>query len=248
MEKIIGLLTTDFRLYHDLVKALKRRDLTFMSLSFGDPIPPSVGVVITSQSEMEAIDFENKVACDDIGKAIAGSIRVLNGKDRFEELIIGIDPGAKPGIAVVGDGIVLETRGASSPEEVAELTKQVVACYPADFVGLRIGHGDPTNRNRIINSLSPQEYDIEIVNERGTTHRSDTPDQEAAIGIAFMRGHPAKRKYAITPSPGEIKDLQTRSRVKSKGKITISKSLAGKVAKGEMTLEEAIRRQEKAQD
>jgi hypothetical protein len=247
MEKVIGLLTTDFRLYHDLVKALKRRDLAFMSLSFGDPIPPNVGVVITSEEEMDDIDFECKVACDDIGMAIAESIRVLKGKKRFEELIIGIDPGAKPGIAVVGDGIVLETRRASSPEEVADITKQVVACYPADFVGLRVGHGDPTNRNRIINSLSSQEYDIEIVDERGTTPRSDMPDQEAAIGIAFMRGHPAKRKYPITPSPGEIKDLQTRSRVRSKGKITISKSLAGKVAKGEMTLDEAIKRQDKTQ-
>lgn len=248
MEKVIGLLTTDFRLYHDLVKALKRRDLTFMSLSFGDPIPPNVGVVITSEEELENVDFEHKVACVDIGMAIAESTRILKGKERFEDLIIGIDPGAKPGIAVVGDGTVLETRGASSPEEVAELTKQVVACYPADFVGLRIGHGDPTNRNRIINSLSPQEYDIEIVNERGTTQRSDTPDQEAAIGIAFMRGRPAKRNYPITPSPGEIKDLQTRSRVRSKGKITISKSLAGKVAKGEITLDEAITKQEKAQN
>jgi hypothetical protein len=248
MEKVIGLLTTDFRLYHDLVKALKRRDLAFMSLSFGDPIPPNVGVVITSEEEMDDIDFECKVACDDIGMAIAESIRVLKGKKRFEELIIGIDPGAKPGIAVVGDGIVLETRRASSPEEVADITKQVVACYPADFVGLRVGHGDPTNRNRIINSLSSQEYDIEIVDERGTTPRSDMPDQEAAIGIAFMRGHPAKRKYPITPSPGEIKDLQTRSRVRSKGKITISKSLAGKVAKGEMTLDEAIKRQDKTQN
>lgn len=248
MEKVIGLLTKDFRLYHDLVRALKRRDLAFMSLSFEDDIPPNVGVIITTSEEIDDIVFESKVACKDIGMAIAESIRVLKGKERFEELVIGIDPGAKPGIAVVGDGIVLETRGASSPEEVAELTKDIVACYPADFVGLRIGHGDPTNRNRIINSLSSKEYQIEIVDERGTTPRSDTPDQEAAIGIAFIRGHPAKRKYSISPSPGEIKDLQTRSRVQSKGKITISKSLAGKVAKGELTLDEAIKRQENAQD
>lgn len=248
MEKVIGLLTKDFRLYHDLVRALKRRDLAFMSLSFEDDIPPNVGVIITTSEEIDDIVFESKVACKDVGMAIAESIRVLKGKERFEELVIGIDPGAKPGIAVVGDGIVLETRGASSPEEVAELTKDIVACYPADFVGLRIGHGDPTNRNRIINSLSSKEYQIEIVDERGTTPRSDTPDQEAAIGIAFIRGHPAKRKYSISPSPGEIKDLQTRSRVQSKGKITISKSLAGKVAKGELTLDEAIKRQENAQD
>ncbi len=248
MEKVIGLLTRDFRLYHDLVKTLKRRDLTFMSLSFDDPIPPTVGVIITSEEELDQVDFPSKVACDDIDRAIAESIRILKGKERFEKLIIGIDPGAKPGIAVVGDGMVLETKGAASPEDVSEHIRDIVSSYPADEIGIRIGHGDPTNRNRIINSLSSQRLAIEIVDEKGTTPQSDTSDQEAAIGIAFMRGHPAKRMYSISPSPGEIKDLQTRSRTQSGGKVTISKSLASKVAKGELTLDEAIEMQRSAQN
>jgi hypothetical protein len=243
MDKIIGLLTKDFRLFHDLVETLKRRGLSFVSLSFDDPIPPTVGVVITTHGEMSYIDFENKVACTDVGKAIAESLRILKGKDRFDELIVGIDPGVKPGIAVVGDGVVLETKGASSPEEVASVMKEIVASYPASRIGLKIGHGDPTNRNRIINSLSTQKHSIEIVDEKGTTHRSDSPDQEAAIGIASMRGHPAKRRYSIRPSAGEIKDLQNRSRIRSKGKITISKPLASQVAEGDITLDEAIEKQ-----
>lgn len=243
MEKVIGVLTRDFKLYYDLVKVLKKRDLPFISLSFDETIPPNTGVIITTAEEVDHIDFERKVVCKDITAAIAESIRVLKGKERFDELIIGIDPGAKPGVAVVGDGFVLETRRASSPEEVAEIVKEMSSSYPANRVGLRIGHGDPTNRNRIINSLSSQRFDIEIVNEKGTTPRSDTPDQEAATGIAFMKGHPAKRKYEISPTPGEIKDIQNRSRKKSKGKITISKPLASLVAKGEITLEEAIRKQ-----
>jgi hypothetical protein len=247
MEKTIGLLTRDFRLFHDLVEALKRRDLPFVSLSFDDPIPPTVGAVITTHDEMRDIDFENKIACTDVGMAIAESLRILKGKDQFDELIVGIDPGAKPGIAVLGDGLVLETKGAASPEDVAPLMKEIVASYPADRIGLRIGHGDPTNRNRIINSLATQNYAIEIVNEMGTTPRSDYPDQEAAIGIASMRGHRAKKRYPISPSSGEIKDLQNRSRIKSKGKITISKSLAIQVAEGNITLKEAIRRQENNQ-
>jgi hypothetical protein len=247
MEKIIGLLTKDFKLFHDLVETLKRRDLSFVSLSFDDMIPPTVGVVITTHDEMGLIDFENKVACTDVGMAIAESLRILKGKDRFDELIVGIDPGAKPGIAVIGDGLVLETKGASSPEDVADAMREIVASYPANHIGLKIGHGDPTNRNRIINSLSSHRYEIEIVDEKGTTLRSDSPDQQAAIGIASMRGHPAKRKYTITPSPGEIKDLQNRSRVQSKGKFTISKTLASQVAEGKITLEEAIKRQENNQ-
>ncbi|MFQ6061005.1 MAG: hypothetical protein ACE5KV_06915, partial [Thermoplasmata archaeon] len=143
-------------------------------------------------------------------------------------------------------GLVLETRQASSPEEVSDMMRELIVSYPADKISLRIGHGDPTKRNRIINSLSSQKYDIEIVNEKGTTPRSDAPDQEAAIGIAFMKGHPAKRKYRISPTAGEIKDIQRRSRAESRGEITISKPLAVLVARGEMTLKEAIRRQRKS--
>lgn len=243
MEKVIGVLTSDFKLYHDLVETLKKRALPFVSLSFDDPIPPNTGVVLTTAEEVDKIDFEKKVICEDITLAIAESIRILRGKERFDELIVGIDPGAKPGVAAVGDGFVLETRKAASPEEVADLVTEIIASYPADHVGLKIGHGDPTNRNRIINSLSLHKFDVEIVDEKGTTPRSDTPDQEAATDIAFMKGHPAKEKYAVSPTPGEIKDIQNRSRKLSEGKITISKHLAGLVAKGEITLEEAIQMQ-----
>lgn len=240
MEKAIGVLTSDFKLFHDLVKVLTSKGLPFVSLSFDDVIPPNTGVIITTAEEVEKIDFDKKVVCVNIQLAIAESIRILKGKERFDELIIGIDPGAKPGVAVVGDGTILETRQAASPEEVADMVEEIASSYPANRIGLKIGHGDPTNRNRIINSLSSQEYEIEIVDEKGTTPRSDTPDQEAATGIAFMKGHPARKKYEIAPTPGEIKDIQNRSRKLSGGKITISKNLARMVAEGEITLEDAI--------
>ena len=51
MRKVLGLLTEDFRLYHDLVAVLKARDLPFVSLSFARRIPDTVGAVLTSPAE-----------------------------------------------------------------------------------------------------------------------------------------------------------------------------------------------------
>src|SRR5213594_3653822 len=55
MRKVLGILTEDFRLYHDLVAALKARDLPFTSLSFARRIPDAVGAVLTSPAEASRV-------------------------------------------------------------------------------------------------------------------------------------------------------------------------------------------------
>ena len=44
----------------------------------------------------------------------------------------------------------------------------------------------------------------------------------------------------IDPSEGELRDIQRISRNKSNGRVTIPTELARKVAKGEVTIEQAI--------
>src|SRR6266540_1117351 len=51
MGKVLGIMTEDFRLYHDLVAGLKARDIPFVSLSFSRRIPEDVGVIVTSPKE-----------------------------------------------------------------------------------------------------------------------------------------------------------------------------------------------------
>ena len=68
MLKVLGLLTEDFRLYHDLVAALKARDLPFVSLSFSRRIPDTVGAVLTSPAEAGRVRHRHAVAVDDIDR------------------------------------------------------------------------------------------------------------------------------------------------------------------------------------
>ncbi|UCE39230.1 MAG: hypothetical protein JSW00_08445 [Thermoplasmata archaeon] len=244
--KIIGILTSDFRIYYDLIKCLKKRDLPFASLSLDEPIPVNIGVIITTKDEEDKIDFPHLVLAEpDIELTIDIALRTMKGKEKFRKLMIGIDPGKRPGLAVIGDGEILTTAQVSSPEKVSSVVKRAIKSYPAEDMVVRIGHGDTTHRNRIINSLSKFGLKVEISDESRTTRISDTPDIDAAIDIALKSGVTAKKSYKVEPTEGELRDIQRRSRIESKGRVTISMAEAKKVAKGELTLKEAIKRSEK---
>jgi len=242
VRKVLGILTEDFRLYHDLVAALKAKDVPFASLSFQDEIPREVGAILTSPAEAPRVRFAAVVAVDVLGEAIAKGLAIVRGHRQWRELVVGVDPGAEPGVAILGDGEIIDTREAANPEAVEGVVRAAMLAFPSDRVRLRVGHGDPTNRNRIINALSPLGLPVEIVDEKGTTHRSHTPDADAAVEIARGRGVRAARFYAVEPTPGEVRETQRQSRLKSDGIVTISKALARRVAKGELTLAEAIER------
>jgi hypothetical protein len=81
--KIIGILTSDFRVYYELIKTLKMHDLSFASLSFDEPIPMNIGVIITTEDEKESIDFPNLVVAEkDIELTIDVATRILKGKEK----------------------------------------------------------------------------------------------------------------------------------------------------------------------
>ena len=242
MPKVLGILTEDFRLYHDLVAALKARDLPFVSLSFAQRIPESVGAVLTSLTEAGRIRSRHVVPVDDLDSSIAKAIQILKGKSNWTELWIGVDPGREPGVAILGDGEVIDTRIAASPEAVAFHVRYAIRTFPAKDARIRIGHGDPTNRNRILNALARDRIPVEIVDEAGTTRRSPQPDVDAAIDIARTHGRRVEPPVEVRPTPGEVREIQRQSRLQSDGLVTISSDLAGAVARGDLSLEEAIAR------
>ncbi len=244
MEKILGLLTADFRLYHDLVSHLKERDIPFLSLSFQQSIPSEVGVVLTGPEEAEAVEFPLKVVCEEVEDAVAQALQLMRGKASFQEVIVGIDPGPRPGVAILGDGELVDARAAASPEAVQEVVQGARRNHASERFRVRVGHGDPTNRNRILNALSEAGLQAEIVDERGTTRhdrrRDDARNIEAAVDIARVRGTQAEAWYEIYPTRGELREIQRQSRIRSGGRLTISKELAERVARGDLTLAEAV--------
>ncbi len=246
--KILAIATDNFEFYYEIVEELKQRDIPFVSLSPIDPIPPNVEVVITTEQEAESIDFKNVVAVkEDIRRGVRKALSMMKGRSSYQEIVVGVDPGTDPGIALVGDGKVLETVHAESPEEVREIIEGFVEGYEFQRMIVRIGHGDKTNRNRTINSLNGLPVRVEIVNEEGTTKLTDFPDLEAAKKIALSRGKLAFGTYDINATEGEMREMQRRSRMEC-GDITISKDLAKKVVEGDMEMKEAIKEQKEKEE
>ena len=245
--KTIGLFTNNFSLYYDLIKILKKRKIPYVSLSSIKNIPSSIGVIITSNNELHDIKSQKVIAADaydTIDHAVDLALQMLIGKDMYSKVFIGIDPGDQPGIAVVGDDILLQKINIDAPEKVVTVIKRILKEYPALETLIRIGHGSILTRNRIINSLIPLKISIEIVDETKTTPSQQIGrherDSEAAAVIALLTGGKVQRRLPLEPTRGEIRNIQERSRKLTGGKFSISEKTAVKVLEGSMSLIEAI--------
>jgi len=241
---VIGILTSNFSLYHDLIDILRKREIPFVSLTFKDKIPSNVDVIITSHGER--VNFPNVVVWrgEDVNNIIDRAIMISYGKEA--NIIFGIDPGENIGIAIYDNEKLIRRFVTNSPEQAADFIKRYVREVKPNEVTVRIGNGARLVRNRIINLLMDEETRIEIVDESSIPCEDD--DAVAASTIAMAEGVEIKRKFMVEPKEGEIKEMQRLSRIKSKN-ITISKELARRVLKGEMELEDAIKIQrEKIQE
>ena len=246
--KTLGVYTKDFSLYHDLLKILKKLRLPYVILSSPHNIPKRIGVVLTSHRELHDIKYQKTIAADvydSIEHAVDLALQMLIGKELYSKILIGIDPGDRPGIAIVGDDILLQKIQVESPEQVVNMLKRFLREYPAIETYIRIGHGSIITRNRIINSLIPLEIPIEIVDETSTTPSQQTGrserDSEAAATIALLSGGRVQTKLPLEPTRGAVKNVQKRSRELTEGEFTISEKTAIRVLKGELSLIEAIK-------
>ena len=111
-------------------------------------------------------------------------------------LLIGIDPGARIGIAMFYDGRELGALNSNSVEESVESVVRVVREVPHSSLSVKIGGGEPKTSLRLARSLTerlPPSASLEIVDESGTSAGKRgaigaTRDQRAAARIAFRKG------------------------------------------------------------
>jgi hypothetical protein len=243
---MIGVLTSNFVLYHDLVRVLQRRAVPFISLTFDQAIPSTVGVVIAAEEDRETVDFHNVLCASpaqNLDELVDRALFALRRTQAVPHIVIGIDPGATPGIAIFGEGQLLRRFTASSPRKAMACVLSCIDNWQDGHVIVRIGHGARLIRNRIINMLWGKAIRLEIVNETLTTINATHDDAMAASVIAMTPGKPVHERLSIEPKDGELRDVQRQSRAIS-GNVTISRELARKVLTGEMEMAHAIQAQQ----
>jgi hypothetical protein len=244
-RRCAALITRDPALYADLAGLLRERRIPSVSLLPGQRIPDHVAVVLTSPEEAALIAHPHILTVREDGdrRSLAAAIfSRLATRESDADVIVGIDPGPRPGYAVLSGGRCLTEGVLESPEEAAGLGAQLRHRFDASALIFRVGSGDHLARDRIVNALLALRRPIEIVDEQGTTPRGlrRPKDMLAARAIATTQGRRVHDPMPLTVTAGEIANLQRLSREGSGGRFTIPRSVAHRVLRGELSLSEAI--------
>jgi hypothetical protein len=210
MKAKIAVVTVLGKDYYLVVDELKRRNAAFLSLTPFEPIPIEVEVVITTEKEKPLIKHHKILAFQEGQGPVAiidEALRIIQGKEFFEKITIGVDPGEVLGLAVLGDGKVIETGNCFSVEEtllkIMDIANNIVSTRAAS-VSVKIGDGVLQCGERLLRILDealPTSVSLEIVSEIGTNrsldgakHRRGLRDIFSAIQIAGRNGNRFQRR------------------------------------------------------
>jgi hypothetical protein len=244
-HRSVALVTRDPALYSELAGFLRERRLSTVSLLPGQRIPDTAAVVLTSPEEALAISHPRVLAVADgwdrraLGAAVA---HALEAGRPDGEMVVGIDPGPRPGYAILSGARCLGEGVLDSPEAAGTFAVQLRHRFPSSHLVFRVGLGDPPRRNRIVNALLAHHRPVELVDEHGTTPRGHRRprDPAAARSIARGVGRSVSDRLPTTFTPGEVANLQRLSREGSAGLVTIPRTSAHRVLRGEISLADAV--------
>jgi predicted transposase YbfD/YdcC len=203
MTAEVAVATVQGKAYFLIVNKLKERDIPFLSLVPGETVPTGIKVVITTEQEKHLVNHEKLLVYDGetAPDAAANEIRkILQGKEAYEKIVIGIDPGEVFGLAVIADGKVNETANCFNIHDTLSKVSNVIrdVDFSATAVTIKIGNGVPTYKELIeaFDAELPAEVALEVVSEAGTNrslnhnkHRRGLRDIASAIRIAGRAGH-----------------------------------------------------------
>ncbi|WP_158056061.1 RuvC family protein [Halorussus halophilus] len=232
--------TADFEVYHGVVNELRDRGVTFTTVEPGEELPESATVLVRSADDGDEFETDLPTVVADPEnprRAVEEALVTLRGGEG--QLVVGIDPGTRPGVAVLsGETIVAAFHVPLG--DVAEVVREEVTDAADPLV--RIGDGARLQGAKLIREL--EDVPVELVDETGTTPYLGTGargmgDVLAAVNIAQLEGERVEDRD-IEPTAGELQVIKNRSREQSEENREIDEELARRVAYGELTLEEAM--------
>jgi len=237
---VIVVATEDFEVYHEVVTELRDRGLEFTTVEPDGDLPERATVLVTGENEDVATPAKVDVVTADPERpraAIEEVVRLLRGESG--RTVVGIDPGERPGIAVLAGEMVVATFQVPA-ERAAGVVREELDDAGDPLV--RIGDGARLVGSRIIDDLP--DVPVELVDESGTTPylgagARGTGDILAAVNIARIEGEPVETRD-IEPTAGELQRIKDRSREAGEDNRAIDAGLARKVAVGDLTIREAL--------
>jgi len=210
MKAKIAVVTVSGKAYYLIVNELKTKNIPFISLTPNDPVPIEIKVVITTKEEQHLINHEKILVYEDgtEPKALINeALQIVQGKEYYEKIVIGVDPGEVFGLAVLADGKVIETGNCFSVEETLDKIKNILKNLEKTQIislSVKVGDGVPMYKEKllqVLDSALPSNVMLESVSEAGTDrylnetkHRRGLRDIVSAIRIAGRNGHTFPRR------------------------------------------------------
>jgi len=210
MKAKIAVATVSGKAYYLIVNELKKKNIPFLSLTPNDSIPIEVKVVVTTKEEQYLIHHEKILLYEDgvdPEALVNEALQIIQGKEYYEKIVIGVDPGEVFGLAVLADGKVIKTENCFSIEETLERIKNILQSLeknPQTVFSVKVGDGVPKYKEKLLRDLDnalPSKVTLESVSEAGTDrylkeekHRRGLRDIVSAIKIAGRNGYAFQRR------------------------------------------------------
>jgi hypothetical protein len=240
---VIVVATADFEVYHGAVNELRDRGVTFTTVELDDDLPEGTTVIVSAADEEPPNPDDVPVVRtdpddpDDPRRAVDEVVAILRGGSG--RTIVGVDPGERPGVAVLSGDMVVATFHVPLVD-AAEVVREEVEDAVDPLV--RVGDGARLQGAKIIDDL--KNVPVELVDETGTTPYLGTGargmgDVLAAVNIAGLDDERVESR-TIEPTTGELRRIKDRSREASEANRAIDETLARRVALGELSIDEAL--------
>ncbi|ELY95761.1 hypothetical protein C483_00740 [Natrialba hulunbeirensis JCM 10989] len=236
---MIVVATADFEVYHGVVNELRDRGTEFTTVEPDAELPERTAVLITDAASAGTFEGHQTIVDDpeDPRRAVDQALTAVRGSGG--RTIVGVDPGRKPGIAVLAGQMVVAAFQVPLTDAV-DVIQREVSDAPDPVV--RIGDGARLQSSKLVNEL--EDIRVELVDETGTTPYLGTggrgmEDVLAAVNIARLEGEVVDARD-IEPTAGELQVIKDRSREQSRTNRAIDEVLARRVAAGELTISEAL--------
>ena len=175
MKVKVAVVTVQGKAYFLIVNELKERDIPFFSLLPGQVVPSEVELVVTTEKEKPLVNFgrvlvfKSESELDSLMSAV--TIR-LQGKEAYEKIVVGVDPGQVFGLAVVADGKVIDKANCLGLQETVNKIKSILKNInlSATAVKIKIGNGVSAYKELIeaLDYSAPAKVILEVVSEAGT--------------------------------------------------------------------------------
>jgi hypothetical protein len=214
MKEKVAVATVVGKAYFLIVNELREQNISFISLVPSEPVPAEVKVVITTEKEKQLVKHEKILIFKDeseLDNLVNEVKRILQGKEAYEKIVIGIDPGEAIGLALIADGKVIEEGNCFSTQEVINcIIKRIRNVnFSLTSVSVKIGNGVPVYKELLeaLEDALPPQVALEVVGEAGTNRPLKENKRSrgirhisSAIRIAGRTGYVIPRRKTIATS------------------------------------------------